>query len=318
MRQFIIQKDDADQRLDHFINKVTCRFSGPLLYKSIRKKAIKVNGKRTEPNYRLQIGDEVKLFINDEFFPQKDTPIFVTMQPEKLNIIYEDENIMLIDKRPGMLVHEDAKEKHDTLIQHVLATLYRRGEYKPETSASFVPALCNRIDKNTGGIVIAAKNAAAEKEMYKIIKTRQIEKFYLALVHGSLSPKAATLIAYHKKDSQKNQVKIFNEAAKDRKEIKTGYRVIKQGKNCSLVEVQLFTGRTHQIRAHFAHIGHPLVGDTKYGTAKNNSDFPFSYQALYSYKLHFKINDPSIKVLQYLNGKEFKVKDIYFQNYISS
>lgn len=318
MKQFIIKKDDADQRLDHFISKVTCRFPTSLLHKHIRKKDIKVNGKRTEAGYRLQIGDEVKLFINDEFFPQKETPIFMTMQPENLHIIYEDENILLIDKRPGMLVHEDAKEKHDTLIQHVLATLYRRGEYNPNASASFVPALCNRIDKNTGGIVIAAKNAAAEKEMYKIIKTRQIQKFYLALVHGIPKPKSAIMTAYHKKDAQKNQVKIFDTPAADRKEIKTGYRVIQTGKDCALVEVELFTGRTHQIRAHFAHIGHPLVGDTKYGTAKSNRSFPFSHQALYSYKLRFQITDPQIKVLRYLDKKEFTVNDIYFQNYISS
>lgn len=313
MKEFIIQKNDAGQRLDKFVSKITVNFSGPLLYKYLRKKAIKVNGKKQEISYRLQQGDRVTLYINDEFFVDE-MPMFLKLSKEyPLDILYEDENILIVDKKPGLIVHEDDKEKIHTLINYILYYLYNKKEYDPEKENSFVPALCNRIDKNTGGIVLAAKNAEAGREMYDIIKTHQIQKYYLALVHGKMPKKIDILQAYHKKDAEQNLVSIFDREAKGSKHIKTGYRVLDTKDNISLIEVQLFTGRTHQIRAHMSHIGHPLVGDTKYGTAMQNRGLPYSYQALYAYKIRFDLKDPK-SPLYYLNSKEFSISDIYFKN----
>ncbi len=313
MKEFIISKNDAGQRLDKFVSKITTNLSGALLYKYLRKKAIKVNGKKHEISYRLQENDIVTLYINDEFFAD-DTPLFLKLNDKyDLDIIYEDENIILINKKPGILVHEDSNEQLHTLINYILAYLYSKKEYNPENENSFVPALCNRIDKNTGGIVIAAKNAIASREMYDIIKNREIKKYYLALVHGKMPKNKDILTAYHKKDSNKNQVYIYNTPAPDRKTIKTGYRVIKTGKNLSLLEVELFTGRTHQIRAHLSHIGHPLVGDTKYGTNAQNQQLPYRFQALYAYKLQFAIQDED-SPLSYLNQHCFEIENVYFKN----
>ena len=184
MREFRIQKNDAGQRLDKFVSKVTTNLSGPLLYKYLRKKAIKVNGKKQEISYRLQENDVVTLYINDEFFVDGRPEFLKVLGRYELNVLYEDKNILLIDKVPGLIVHEDKGEKTHTLINYIHAYLYEKKEYDPEKENSFTPALCNRIDKNTGGIVIAAKNAAAGREIYEIIKERQIDKYYLTLVHG--------------------------------------------------------------------------------------------------------------------------------------
>lgn len=315
MKEFIISKNDSDQRLDKFVSKVTTNLSGPLLYKYLRKKAIKVNGKKQEISYRLKENDVVTLYINDEFFPN-DQPLFLKLNHNfSLDILFEDENILLINKKPGLLVHEDENEKLHTLINYILAYLYQKKEYDPYKENSFIPALCNRIDKNTGGIVIAAKNAEAGRQMYDIIKNREIEKYYLTLVHGTMPKKQDILTAYHKKDAKNNQVYIFDTPQKDCKTIKTGYRVLKTNGNLSLLEVQLFTGRTHQIRAHLAHCGNPLAGDTKYGKKSLNQNLPFRYQALYAYKLKFSIKDKTSS-LYYLNQHTFEISDIYFKNYI--
>ena len=315
MKEFIIQKNDAEQRLDKFVSKVTVNFSGPLLYKYLRKKAIKVNGKKQEISYRLKEGDRVTLYINDEFFAD-DKPQFLKLgKVYPLDILYEDENILIVDKKPGLIVHEDDKESTHTLINYILYYLYDKGQYLPDKENSFTPALCNRIDKNTGGIVLAAKNAESARELYDIIKHRRIEKYYLALVHGEMPKSEDTLHAYHKKDADKNQVYIYNKEAAGTKPIKTGYKVLKSTKNISLLEVRLYTGRTHQIRAHMAHIGHPLLGDTKYGKKAQNEGLPFTHQALYAYKIKFNITDPQ-SPLYYLNSRVFKVKNVYFEEYV--
>ncbi len=314
MREFKIQKNDAGQRLDKFVSKVTTNLSGPLLYKYLRKKAIKVNGKKQEISYRLQENDVVTLYINDEFFPGERPEFLKVLGRYELSVIYEDENILLADKKAGLIVHEDEDEKTHTLINYILAYLYEKGEYDPEKENSFTPALCNRIDKNTGGIVIAAKNAAAGREIYEIIKERRIDKYYLTLVHGKMPKSSDTLHAYHKKDARLNQVYISDREQAGYKPIKTGYKVLHTNGKISLLEVRLYTGRTHQIRAHLAHISHPLVGDTKYGTREKNAGLPFSHQALYAYKLKFNIADPD-SPLCYLDGKEFTVPNVYFDRY---
>ena len=314
MRELVIGKNDAGQRLDKFITK-TLNLPMSLLYKSIRLKKIKVNRKRAENNTILHEGDTIQCFLAEEFFEKKaDEHSFESINVH-LDIIYEDENIMLLNKRPGVSVHEDENGSTNTLITHIQADLYQKGEYRPDTEQSFAPALCNRIDRNTGGIVIAAKNAEALRVMNEKIKYREIDKFYLAAVHGVPKPESATIKGYLLKDEQKNIVRVYEKnPPRGAKEIITKYKVVAKKQDSSLIEVELLTGRTHQIRAHMAYIGHPLIGDGKYGINKADRANGYKYQALYSYKLRFSFDTSNPTVLDYLNGKEFKIpkKDIYF------
>ena len=314
MKRFEITKNDADQRLDRFVQKVAGNLSPSLMYKYLRKKAIKVNGKRAEGNSRLAEGDIVEMYINDEFFTEKKSDFRTIAYAPDLSILYEDENLMLVDKKAGVPVHADDHGSRDTLINQILLYLYQKGDYDPDAEASFTPALCNRLDKNTGGIVIVAKNAQAGRALYEIVKNRQLEKRYLALALGRFERKAATLKAFLKKDANQNMVQVSAQRREGFKEIITRYRVLQEGEDLSLLEIELVTGRTHQIRAHLAFEGHPVAGDMKYGNAKANKSNPFRHQALYAYSLEFKL--PEEHFLSYLNGKVFKVPKVYFDDYI--
>lgn len=315
MKKFVIEKNDAAQRLDKFVLKAASGLSPSLMYKYIRKKAIKVNRKKAEISYKLCEGDIVEMYINDEFFLPKSSDFLKISYDPNLNVVYEDDNILLVDKKPGVIVHEDADEKRDTLINQVLLYLYKKGEYIPQNETSFTPSLCNRLDKNTGGIVIIAKNAQSQRLLYDIVKHRQVRKLYLALVWGVPEKKSDTIYGYLKKDEKNNLVEVRDEPFEGSREIITKYKVLKHNDDMSLVEVDLITGRTHQIRAHMAHIGHPVVGDGKYGYSKRNKSVPFKHQALYSYSLEFVIEDED-SPLSYLNGNVFKVKDVYFSNFV--
>ena len=317
MRILAIKKNDAGQRLDKFLTKAVKGLPVSMMYKLIRTKKIKVNRKRTEEKYILCEGDEIQLFIKEEFFdsPEKDVGALEKIVP-KLDIVYEDENIILLNKRPGVLVHEDSEAGENTLIMHVKAYLCQKGEYLPYEENSFVPALCNRIDRNTGGIVIAAKNAEALRVMNEKIKNNELTKTYLCLVHGVPKLKQAELRAYLRKDSKRNTVEVRKNIFNGAKEIITVYRVLKEYvDNTALLEVELITGRTHQIRAHMAYIGHSLVGDGKYGVNRDDKTRGFYYQALYAYKLYFKVTDKK-DVLSYLGGKTFSLRDedVWFLN----
>ena len=317
MREIKIAKNDAGQRLDKFLTKALDLPVG-LLYKSIRTKKIKVNRKRAENNTVLNEGDVIQCFLAEEFFAKLDEAGEVSLSLDKiqhkLDIVYEDENILLLNKRPGVSVHEDEDSKVNTLIAHVQAYLYQKGEYNPKDEQSFAPALCNRIDRNTGGIVIAAKTAEALRVMNEKIKMREMDKLYLAAVHGIPTKKEATLTGYLLKDEKLNKVRIYDSnPPRGAKNIITKYKVVATRGNDALIEVELLTGRTHQIRAHMAHIGHPLIGDGKYGVNKGDRANGYKFQALYSYKLRFSFKgEPT--ALEYLNGKEFSIpkKDIYF------
>lgn len=317
MRILTVKKNDAGQRLDKFLTKAVRGLPTSMMYKLIRTKKIKVNRKRTEQKYILCEGDEIQLFIKEEFFdsPEKDVGALFSIKP-KLNIVYEDENVMLLNKRPGVLVHEDDSAGENTLVMHIKAYLAQKGEYDPNEEQSFAPALCNRIDRNTGGIVIAAKNAEALRIMNEKIKNNMLTKTYVCLVHGVPSPRQATLHAYLRKNSKDNMVEVRDEAFSGAKEIITAYKVLKAyGADRALLEIDLVTGRTHQIRAQMAHIGHSLVGDGKYGKNRADKTEGYKYQALYAYKLYFKsVSEDNL--LSYLEGKTFRIddKDIWFLN----
>ena len=311
MKEFTIGSNDAGQRLDRFLAKAVPLLPASLAQKYIRIKRIKCNGKRVERDTRLQEGDMLQLYINDEFFdkPREDNA-YLTVASPKLNIVYEDDNILLVDKRPGLAVHpHDGAEYGRTLIDHIQAYLYQKKEWSPRGENSFTPALCNRIDRNTGGIVIAAKTAEALRVMNQKIKDRELDKRYLAIVEGTPKPAEGSLKGYLFKDAKKNRVFVTNTPQPGAKSCQTNYKLLATRQGLSLVECELITGRTHQIRAQFAHAGHPLLGDGKYG--KLDKRFDRNYQALYSYKLTFCFTTEAGS-LENLNGKSFRVQQVDF------
>ena len=310
MKEFIITKNDATLRLDKFITKNCPTLPPSLMFKFIRTKKIKVNGKRAEINTRLNVGDSVTAYINDEFFAEVKPTYDFLSAPSKFDIVYEDENILLADKKQGLLVHPDKNEYTNTLIARIQHYLYDKGEYNPEDENSFRPALANRIDRNTGGIVIAAKNAEALRILCDKIKYREIDKRYLTVVHGTPKKKTDLLEGYLEKDEEKNRVYLSKKSTDNNKFVKTKYTVLQSKNNLSLLEIELLTGRTHQIRAHMAAIGHPLLGEGKYSKSNDNK-MGFDKQALYSYSLKFDFKTDA-GILNYLNGKRFTVNEVWF------
>ncbi len=311
MKELVIGVNDAGQRLDRFLAKAVPLLPASLAQKYIRIKRIKRNGARVERDTRLEAGDVLQLYINDEFFdkPREDNA-FLTVAAPKLNIVYEDEHILLVDKRPGLAVHpHDGAEYGRTLIDHIQAYLYQKREWRPREENAFTPALCNRIDRNTGGIVIAAKTAEALRVMNQKIKDRELDKRYLAIVEGTPKPEKGSLKGYLFKDAKKNKVFVTDKPQSGAKTCQTNYVTLAKKDGLSLVECELITGRTHQIRAQFAHAGHPLLGDGKYG--KLDKRYGRNYQALYSYNLTFCFTTDAGE-LSHLNGKTFRVTDVDF------
>lgn len=311
MKTVTIGKNDAGQRVDKFLSKTYPNLPQSMLYKSIRRKDIKLGGKRCAIDTRLAEGDVLTLYVKDTFLQQAPEQFDFLKAPAKLQIVYEDDNLLLVDKQPGLIVHPDAHYHFDSLIARIQHYLYEKGVYDPHSEQSFAPALVNRIDRNTGGIVMAAKNAACLRILNQKVKNRELCKRYLCLVHGHMRPREATLEGFLEKNERQNRVYIHKRPLPGGKTIRTRYRVLQEKQGCSLLEIELLTGRTHQIRAHMASIGHPLLGDGKYGTNAQNKAFGLRYQALYSYKLRFDFTTDA-GCLSYLNGKEFEAKDIWF------
>ena len=312
MKSFEIKQNDANQRLDKFLLKSFPKLPKALMYKYVRIKRIKVNGKRAEISTKLSVGDVVDLYINDELLEKKETVYDFMSAGKQLSIVYEDENIILLNKKVGLLSHPDETEYVDTLITRVKRYLFEKGEYKPHEESSFAPALVNRIDRNTSGIVICAKTATALRVLNQKMKDRELHKLYLCIVHGKMDKKTDTLEGYLQKDEKKNKVFISGSQQGGGKFIKTKYTVLGYDNGLSLLEIDLLTGRTHQIRAHLASIGHPLLGDGKYGSNKQNKESGYKKQCLCSYKLIFDFTTDA-EDLGYLNGKEFTVDDVWFK-----
>lgn len=299
MREFLINRNDGGQRLDKFIMKLMPNIPKSMLYKSLRKNCVRVNGKHIKDgNIILAEGDKVTLYMKDEFYG--DTTDFKYVKP-KLDIVYEDNNIMVINKPVGMLCHADEHGEGETLIDMVISYLYDTGEYNPKTENTFKPALCNRLDRNTGGLVISAKNASALREMNNAIKNRNVHKYYSAVVEG-YTPESGILRGHIVRD---NKVTVVSDEGK---EASLAYKSVEQKNGYTLLEIELHTGRTHQIRAQFADFGYPLAGDTKYGAKSDKFR-----QALYSTRVKF--NFPKDSMLEYLNEKEIRTEAPFMKDF---
>ncbi len=312
MKELTVRPNDAGQRLDRFLGKAVPLLPESLLQKYIRLKRIKLNGKGAKRDTRLQLGDTLQLYINDEFFeaPREENSWLKVGTP-RLTVVYEDENILLADKKPGVLCHSAGVWDYNTLIANIQAYLAQKGEWRPKEENSFAPALCNRIDRNTGGIVIAAKNAETLRIINEKIRDREIEKYYLCAVQGRPKPPEGRLENYLFKDAVKNQVYVKDRPEPGAKSAVTDYRLLRSKGALSLVECQLHTGRTHQIRVQMAHAGWPLLGDGKYGSERFNKGFEEKGQALYSYKLVFAFPTDA-GLLNYLRGRTFEVEKVDF------
>ena len=313
MREFEIGKNDAGQRLDRFISKSVPLLPDALAQKYIRIKRIKVNGRGAKRDSRLLLGDKLQLYINDEFFERpRWENAYLNIANPALDIVYEDENILLVNKPQGLLCHpaSGADWRADTLVSRIQAKVYQAHEWRPGTEHSFSPALCNRIDRNTGGIVIAAKNAEALRIINEKIRDREIDKYYLAAILGSMRPRNGDLHGHIYKDTSKNLV-YLEDPGDETREAALRYATLSETRELSLLECRLITGRTHQIRAQLSFTGHPILGDIKYGFKNENTRFREKRQCLWSYKVAFNFK-PDAGALNYLKGREFEVQKIPF------
>ncbi len=296
MKSFIINKNDANQRLDKFVLKLMPNLPKSMLYKGLRKNNVRINGKHChDGSVILKENDNITLYFNDEFFIQREAQTSDLPMPR---IVYEDDNILVIDKPKGLVCHSDEHQSADNLLARVTKYLIDEGKYNQENENTFSPALCNRLDRNTSGLIIAAKNAEAPRIINTKIKSREIEKYYICKCEGKMPKQTDTLEAYLERDDK--HVRINDKAIGKR--ITTKYTVLEETTDSSLLEIKLITGRTHQIRAHLAHIGHPLIGDTKYGGKQNKNGY-----YLKSYKIKFDFNT-SAGPLDYLHNMEITKK----------
>ena len=313
MREMTIGKNDAGQRLDRFLSKALPLLPPALAQKYIRIKRVKVNGGRAQRDQRLREGDVLQLYINDEFFDKpSEENMFLTLFKPRLTVVYEDEHILLADKPQGLVVHADETEKVNTLINHIQAYLYQKREWNPRWENAFTPALCNRIDRNTGGIVIAAKNAETLRIINQKIRDREIDKRYLCITVGTPRPPQGEVSCFLLKDEKKKQVAVYHRPVPGGKTAVTRYRTLETRGELSLLEVELLTGRTHQIRATMADLGCPLLGDGKYGDGQVNRRYGETRQALYSYRLTFDFPTDA-GLLNYLRGRSFQVESVPFR-----
>jgi len=312
MKEFLVNTNDAGQRLDRFAAKVVPLLPSSLAQKYIRIKRIKVNGKGSKRDYKLIVDDIVQMYINDEFFetPNEENAYLKITDPA-LDIVYEDENIMLINKPVGVLCHSDSGYDYSCIISRVQAYLQKSGEWRPRDENAFTPALCNRIDRNTSGIVIAAKNAESLRIINEKFKLHEIDRYYLAVVHGIPKPPGARLEGYIFKDAVKNRVYVSKHSKPGSKSAVMEYKTVMSSEKLTMLECRLITGRTHQIRAQLADIGHPILGDGKYGNGRLDRLYGETKQALCSYKIVFDFKTDA-GMLSYLNGKAFQLSDVQY------
>ncbi len=304
MKEFVINDNDSSQRVDKFVAKALPDLPKSMMYRLIRKKDIKINGKRCDISDRLNTGDIITIYVKDEVSAEKKHDMNFLKCSSELDIVYEDENVLIVNKPVGLDSHSNGSPMTETLIDRIKHYLYNKKEYLPDSESSFAPALCSRLDRNTCGLVTAAKTAAALRDINEAIRSGNVHKIYHCIAVGKLPQKEDIITAYHQKDESRNLVKISDSPIDGYKPIKTGYRVLKEKGQLSLVEVKLYTGRTHQIRAHLAHIGAPILGDGKYGIVAVNKRYSTFRQALCAFSLEFHI--PESSDMHYLNALNIK------------
>ncbi len=302
MKTFTIDKTDVGQRLDKFMQRVMTEAPTSEVYKSLRKKKVRVNGKHKDGSYRLTDGDEICMYINDEFFGSAEKSFPWQNSSADITVVYEDDNILIADKPSGMF-SQDADDGGDSLESRIRSYLYKKEEIDMNAVPLFIPSLCHRIDRNTAGLVIAAKNSAALRILNEKIKNREIRKLYLCETEGTPSPESGRIKGYLSRDKRSQKMIFSATPTPESKPCETLYRTIKTGKY-ALVEAELLSGKTHQIRASLSHIGCPIRGDVKYGATPDNKK---TYQHLISYKIIFDFKTDS-GILEYLNGKEICLK----------
>lgn len=312
MKELTITAPDAGKRLDRYLRAQLPLLSQGLCQKYLRLGRIKLNGRASEGSARIQSGDVVQLYISDELL-QKPRPVDNLLSRFKysLRIVYEDDNLLLVDKRPGIMVHADATEKLNTLVTHVRAYLYQKGEYDSMQKGAFAPAPCNRIDRFTGGIVIFAKNQPALHAMDALIRRHEVSKHYLCIILGQMRVTHGTLDNYILKPQGRRSVVVYDRPAPGAQHAITRYETLCADRDMSLMDCTLVTGRTHQIRAQFAHAGHPLLGDGQYGDPRESTRFGREYQALYAYRVDMDFAGDA-GPLEYLRGQSFSVRDVPF------
>lgn len=298
MKTFSINQNDAGHRLDKFMSKVLDAPQG-MIFKALRKKRVRVNGKHQDGAYRLSDGDRVDLYINDEFFQPSSKPdAWMKLTPE-LDVIYEDENLIVMNKPAGLLSQAEAGQNVNSLESHMRAYLYHKRDFDPAAETTFLPSLCHRIDRNTSGLVIGAKNAGTLRAVNTAIKNREIKKFYRCEVEGTPNPLTGQIDGFVKKNPRENKMLFSRTAQPGAVPCSTKYHCISVNGRTSLVEVELLTGRTHQIRASMAAIGCPIAGDVKYGATPDGKR---RFQHLTAYKLIFALQDTASPI-GYLTGK---------------
>ncbi len=310
MKKIIIKENDVGKRLDKFLTKMYPHISKVLFIKWIRNKDIKINNKRCQFNDTLDLNDEISIFF-DKYLSNEIQKNDFMNSLDKLDVIFEDANIIIVNKPIGLLCHSDDNKNNDTLINRIKKYLAKSKQWDWENENSFTPSLINRIDFNTAGIIVAAKNANSLKLLNQIFKNREVEKRYYCLVHSNnIQSNWETINLYI--DDKTEIVKVYSDYQLNTKVAITKFRCVKKIDNYSLVEVVLITGRKHQIRATFNYLNMPIVGEQKY-TKKEFNDKKFKNQCLVSYFLKFKIVDPK-NPLFYLNNLEFRLKNIWFLN----
>ena len=301
-----IGANEAGQRLDKFLRKLLKDVPLSAIFKALRKGDIRVNGKKQKEKYTLEINDEVEIrYIQSQKMTEKKEN-FIKVDPRSLKVAYEDENLLVVEKWPGILVHPDSNKKIPSLTDFVLSYLNGKGDYLPEKEITFTPAPCNRLDRNTSGVVIFGKNFEGLRELNEIIREGKVKKYYNTLVKGKI--KDGLYKGYILKNEENNVSKVYDKKVKDSKEISMEVKTIQTDGAFSFLEIDLITGRSHQIRAHLAHLGNPIIGDEKYGDRQLNSYFVNKYglefQYLYAHKLNFKNIDGK---LAYLKNKVITV-----------
>lgn len=314
MKLVIINESEAGQRLDKYLNKLLKEAGKSFLYKMLRKKNITLNNKKADGSEHLQAGDEIRLFFSDETYekfvgaPEPVKPVVTKTSTAKLppvKIIYQDADVMIVNKPAGIL-SQKAKADDVSLNEYILQYLLKKGKVTQESISTFRPSVCNRLDRNTSGIVTAGVTYRGARELSNLLRERTADKRYLALVKGVLK-RPAHLKGWLTKDSENNKVSVQTVESEGAQEIETDYIPLGDNGRMTLLEIHLITGKSHQIRAHLASIGHPVIGDNKYGEEQANGWYHRTYhghfQMLHSWKLTIPREGCELETLA---GKTFR------------